>query len=84
MSATINEDIERMVSKHMSNPVRVFTATKDEQLTNPEATQYYVGVQPWDKQRALKMLMRQEKPALALIFCRTKRSVDKVAAGLGA
>ncbi len=83
VSATINDDIERMVSKHMRDPVRIFTAAKDEQLTNPDAKQYYVGVQPWDKQRALKMLMRQEKPALALIFCRTKRSVDKVAAGLG-
>jgi ATP-dependent RNA helicase DeaD len=82
VSATINEDIERMVSRHMHDPVRLFTHTKDEQLTNPEATQYYVGVQPWDKQRALRMLLRQEKASLALIFCRTKRSVDKVAAGL--
>jgi ATP-dependent RNA helicase DeaD len=41
-----------------------------------------VGVQPWDKQRALRMLLRQEKSALALIFCRTKRTVDRVAAGL--
>ena len=82
VSATINEDIERMVSKHMYNPQRVFTHSKDEQLTNPEATQYYVGVQPWDKQRALRMLLRQEKPTLAIIFCRTKRSVDKVATGL--
>lgn len=82
VSATINEDIERMVSKHMRDPQRVFTSTKDAQLTNPEAVQFYVGVQPWDKQRALRLLMKQEKPALALIFCRTKRSVDKVAAGL--
>ncbi len=28
------------------------------------------------------MLIRAEKPKLALVFCRTKRSVDKVAAGL--
>ena len=82
VSATISDDIERMVSKHMNNPVRVFTSTKEEQLTNPEATQFYVGVEPWDKQRALRLLMKVEKPALALIFCRTKRSVDKVAAGL--
>lgn len=82
VSATISDDIERMVSKHMTNPQRVFTSSKEEQLTNPEATQYYIGVEPWDKQRALKMLMRQEKPELAIIFCRTKRSVDKVAAGL--
>ncbi len=82
VSATISDDIERMVHKHMTNPTRIFTATKDEQLTNPEATQFYVGVQPWDKQRALRLLLRQEKPALAIIFCRTKRSVDKVADGL--
>ncbi len=82
VSATISDEIERMVNKHMKNPSRIFTASKDEQLTNPEATQFYVGVQPWDKQRAIRMLLRQEKPALALIFCRTKRSVDKVAAGL--
>jgi ATP-dependent RNA helicase DeaD len=82
VSATISDDIERMVSRHMVNPARVFTASKDEKLTNPEATQFYVGVQPWDKQRAIRMLLRQEKPSLAIIFCRTKRSVDKVAAGL--
>lgn len=82
VSATISDDIERMVSKHMTNPQRIFTASKDEQLTNPEAVQFYVGVQPWDKQRAIRMLLRQEKPSLAIVFCRTKRSVDKVAAGL--
>ncbi|MGN6367646.1 MAG: DEAD/DEAH box helicase [Phycisphaerae bacterium] len=82
VSATISDDIERMVSKHMTNPTRVFTSSKEEQLTNPEAAQFYVGVEPWDKQRALRMLMKAEKPALAIIFCRTKRSVDKVAAGL--
>ena len=82
VSATINQDIERMVRQHMHEPQRIFTATPQEQLTNPEAAQFYAGVQPWDKQRALKMLMRSEKPALAIVFCRTKRSVDKVAAGL--
>src|SRR5262249_20783583 len=30
VSATISDDIERMVSKHMKNPVRVFTHTKEE------------------------------------------------------
>jgi len=82
VSATISDDIERMVSRHMTNPTRVFTSSKEEQLTNPEAAQFYVGVEPWDKQRALRLLMKAEKPALAIIFCRTKRSVDKVAAGL--
>jgi ATP-dependent RNA helicase DeaD len=82
VSATISDDIERMVSKHMKDPARIFTASKDDQLVNSQASQFYVGVQPWDKQRALRMLIKQEKPSLAIIFCRTKRSVDKVAAGL--
>ena len=82
VSATINDDIERMVHQHMTNPQRIFTAKADETLTNPEAVQYVVGVQPWDKLRALRFLIQQEQPTLAIIFCRTKRSVDKVAHGL--
>lgn len=82
VSATINDDIEHMVARHMRNPERIFTSSPDDQLTNPEARQFYIGVEPWDKQRALRMLIKHEKPHLAIIFCRTKRSVDKVAAGL--
>ncbi len=82
VSATINDDIERMVQQHMTNPQRVFTARADETLTNPEALQYVVGVQPWDKLRALRFLIQHEQPTLAIIFCRTKRSVDKVAHAL--
>ncbi len=82
VSATINDEIERLVQRHMKNPQRIFTAKPDETMTNPEATQYFVGVQPWDKLRALKLLIQHENPRLALVFCRTKRSVDKVAHGL--
>jgi ATP-dependent RNA helicase DeaD len=82
VSATISDEIERMVNKHMHNPQRVFTSNSMDTLTVPEAVQFYVAVNPWDKQRAIKMLLRAEKPALAIVFCRTKRSVDKVAHGL--
>ncbi len=82
VSATINDDIERMVGRHMTDPQRIFTAKPEDALTNSEAKQHVVGIQPWDKQRALKLLIRAEKPGLAIVFCRTKRSVDKVAHGL--
>jgi ATP-dependent RNA helicase DeaD len=82
VSATINDEIERMVQQHMTNPQRIFTAKADETLTNPDASQYVVGVQPWDKLRALRFLIQHEQPTLAIIFCRTKRSVDKVAHAL--
>ncbi|HMD54159.1 MAG TPA: DEAD/DEAH box helicase [Phycisphaerae bacterium] len=82
VSATINDEIERLVQRHMKNPQRIFTAKANEVLTNPEAIQYVVAVQPWDKLRALKQLIAHENPKLAIIFCRTKRSVDKVAHAL--
>jgi ATP-dependent RNA helicase DeaD len=82
VSATINDEIERLVERHMKNPQRIFTAKADETLTNPEAVQFVVGVQPWDKLRALKLLIAHENPKLAIVFCRTKRSVDKVAHAL--
>jgi ATP-dependent RNA helicase DeaD len=82
VSATINEDIERMVRQHMKNPQRIFTKKDNETLTCPEAQQFFVGINPWDKQRGLKLMLRHEKPGLAIVFCRTKRSVDKVAHGL--
>ncbi len=82
VSATISDDIERMVNRHMKDPVRIFTTTKEETQTVSDAKQFYVGVQPWDKMRAIRLLLQQEKPTLAIIFCRTKRAVDKVAAAL--
>ncbi len=83
VSATINDEIERLVERHMKKDVaRIFTAKPDEKLTAPDARQFVVGVQPWDKLRALRALIADEDPKLAIIFCRTKRSVDKVAHGL--
>ena len=83
VSATINDEIERLVERHMKkNVARIFTAKPDDKLTTPDARQFVVGVQPWDKLRALRALIADEKPKLAIIFCRTKRSVDKVAHAL--
>ncbi len=82
VSATISDEINRMVQQHLRNPECIFTAKPDENLTNSEALQYYVGVNPWDKLRALKLLLADEKPGLAIIFCRTKRTTDKVAGAL--
>lgn len=82
VSATIDDDIERMVRQFMRNPERIFTRVGTETLTCPDAQQFFAGVNAWDKQRALRLMLHHEKPSLAIIFCRTKRTVDKVAAGL--
>ncbi len=82
VSATISDEINRMVRQHMRNPEIIYTAKPEDSQTNAKAQQYYAGVNPWDKLRALKLLLTAEKPGLAIIFCRTKRTVDKVANAL--
>jgi ATP-dependent RNA helicase DeaD len=41
--------------------------------------QSYVTVNAWDKRRLMRHLITEEQPGLALVFCRTKITVDKVA-----
>ena len=39
-------------------------------------------MQPWDKYRLLKLLLLEENPDLAIVFCRTKHGAEKLAAKL--
>ncbi len=48
-------------------------------LTNSTVRQFYLSVQPWDKRKLLLHLLTHEEPALTVIFCRTKRTVDETA-----
>jgi ATP-dependent RNA helicase DeaD len=59
----------------MNDPVKL-ELTKSQSLTVQQVTQRYFSVQPWDKNRLLVQLLTREKPALTLVFCRTKSTVD--------
>ncbi len=76
VSATLTEEITRLAKRYMTDPVEV-NVSRDE-LTVEGVTQVYVTVDPWDKFRVLRMLIDQEKPRLAIVFCNTKRSVEKL------
>ncbi len=78
VSATISAEIERLARQYMRNPVKI-VSTKSETLTVSEVRQRYFSVEPWDKKRLLVHLLRHEEPALTLIFCRTKQTVDALA-----
>ena len=77
VSATIDEEIGRLIRQYTVDPVEV-DVSRDE-LTVEEVDQFYCAVEPPDKFRLLMMLLRQEDPKLAIIFCNTKAMVRKLA-----
>ena len=80
VSATISDEIDRLGRRYMREPVEKLIAPgSDEKPTVEKVEQYYVSVQPWDKYRMLRTLLEQQKPDLAIVFCRTKRGAEKVA-----
>lgn len=78
-SATIPEDIRRLVGRHMKNPVKVSaTAFVDPQ----KLKQYYYDIQENLKFSLLVHLLKNEKAGLVMIFCNSRDSVDFVSKNL--
>lgn len=77
VSATISEDIEKLARKQMRDPKRL-TVTSGS-LTVEMVQQFHIPVQGWDKMRMLKHVLTHEEPDLTIVFCRTKKTVDKLA-----
>jgi ATP-dependent RNA helicase DeaD len=80
VSATISSDIEKLARRYMIDPEKVVVQSGS--LTVSLVEQHYLAVNPWDKKRLLLHLLTHEEPALTLVFCRLKRVVDELAAGL--
>jgi len=74
-SATIPRSIMDLAKKFQRDPHLVNVA--GEQLTVPQVEQAFVEVKPWMKLGALCRLIDTYKPASSLVFCNTKRRVDK-------
>jgi len=80
VSATIAGEIERLARTYMREPVlKLIAPGADEKPTVENVEQYYMSVQPWDKYRLLRMLLEQENPDLAIVFCKTKHGAQKLA-----
>ncbi len=75
VSATISPEIEKLARQYMRDPQRLDIA-HSKSLTVSQVKQLYFAVQPWDKNRLLVHLLTHETPALTLVFCRTKHTVD--------
>ena len=75
VSATISDDIDRLARKYMKDPVKLELTAKGS-LTVNQVEQYYTPAERWDKKQLLVHVLRHEDPALTLVFCRTKQTVD--------
>jgi len=80
VSATISPEIDRLARNYMRDPVKITSTTAS--LTVSQVSQSYLSVESWDKTRLLVHLLTHEAPGLTVVFCRTKRTVDNVAAAL--
>lgn len=76
VSATISDEIEKLSHSYMDAPEKIVTTGKS--LTVQQVAQSYVSVERWDKPRLLSHVLKVEDPDLTLVFCRTKRTVDKI------
>lgn len=75
VSATISAEIDRLARQYMRDPVKLMI-TSGKSLTVAQVQQSYYNVESWDKKRLLIHLLKHEDPALTLVFCRTKQTVD--------
>jgi len=74
-SATLPPQVIRLAKKYMIDPeILDFSA----RIAVETIEQYYITVDQMRKYDALVQLLKQEEPAQAIIFCRTKRGADRV------
>lgn len=76
LSATVPPPIERLAQRYMQDPEMLDFSTKD--LSGETIDQYYFTVDHNRKFDLLVQLVEREKPAQAIIFCRTKRGTDRI------
>lgn len=76
VSATLQPEIESLARSY-ANDCEKIVATAGA-LTVAMVKQFHLTVEPWDKKQLLLHLLTHEEPALTIVFCRTKRTVDNL------
>ncbi len=76
LSATVPPAIERLARRYMSEPVMLNFSPKE--LAVETIEQFYFTVDGERKFDLLMALVEREQPRQAIIFCRTKRGVDRL------
>jgi ATP-dependent RNA helicase DeaD len=74
VSATLSPEIESLARSFAHDCEKIIASAGA--LTVAKVKQFYLAVEPWDKRALLRHLLTHESPALTVVFCRTKRTVD--------
>ncbi len=80
-SATMPEPIKRLASKILKEPKFVSITPKDH-TTNEDIEQLYYVVEERERDDAMIRLLDSMNPQKAIVFCRTKKEVDRLASKL--
>ncbi|QQE10863.1 DEAD/DEAH box helicase [Planctomycetota bacterium] len=78
VSATIDAEIERLARSYMKEDTKKLT-TISGSLTVEMVDQKYYTVEAWDKRRLLMHILKHEDPETTVVFCKTKKTVQKIA-----
>ncbi len=76
LSATLPPVILKLAQRYMKDPVKLDFSAND--LSVETIEQFYFTIEPTRKFELLERLLQREKPAQAIVFCRTKRGTEKV------
>lgn len=76
LSATIPPPVETIARKYMREPKILDCSLKD--ISSETIEQFYFTVDPELKFDLLLKLLERENPTQAIIFCRTKRGVERI------
>jgi ATP-dependent RNA helicase DeaD len=80
LSATVPPPVERLARRYMHDPESLNFSPRDVSVETID--QYYFTVAPDRKMELVVRLLKREDPRQSIIFCRTKRGVDKVTRSL--
>lgn len=73
-SATMPQKVKHLAGKYLNHPKHV--AVEKPKITLDEIKQYVIETTDREKRNDLFTLLREERPFMAIIFCRTKRRAD--------
>jgi len=80
-SATMPEPIKRLAKRRLNDP-KFVNITPKEHSTNEDIEQLYYVIEERERDNALIRLLDALEPVKSVIFCRTKKEVDRVSTQL--
>ncbi|MBK5306511.1 MAG: DEAD/DEAH box helicase [Frankiaceae bacterium] len=81
-SATMPSPVVAMARRFMRQPTHIRAEEPDENRTVPETRIFAYRAHSMDKGEVLARILQAEGRGLTMVFCRTKRTCDKVAADM--